>query len=83
MVAVIPVLYWVPFSVSAVLLVTSWLAMSTVGYGSPKTVGLLSAWFLAAAYLQFFTRSMVTSTIGLVLQVGLAIYLIIRVRGQS
>ena len=79
----LPVLYWVPLSVSAVLLVTHWIAISTVGYGSPKTIGLLSAWFLIAAYLQFFTRTMASSTIGLVLQCLLAIYLILRFKGQS
>ena len=69
--------------VSAVLLVTFWMAVWTVDLGSPRSLGLLTTWFLIAAYLQFFTTSFIASTSGLVLQAILAAYLTIRVKGQS
>jgi len=81
-VVVIPLLYWVPPAVSAVLLTTSWIASSTVGIGSPKIQVLWTVWFLIAVYLQFFTGSIATTTVGLVAQSILAIYLVLRIKGS-
>lgn len=79
---VLMVLAWVPLLVSAVLLGASWIASWTVGAGSVRALAILSLWFLGACYLQFFGASVLLATLGLVLQVVLAITMVVRVRIQ-
>ena len=44
----IAVLVWIPLAVSTVLIAASWMAYWTVGAGSARTLGVLTAWFLVA-----------------------------------
>ena len=59
------------------------MALWTAGGVSQRGLAALTAWFLAAAYLQFFGGSLTLRTSGLVCQVVLAVALIVRGRWQS
>lgn len=77
------VLAWVPLLVSVVVLSTVWIAHVWFDGGSARTLLALTAWFLIAAYLQFFGTSSPMTTTGLVLQAILAICLLIRLKFLS
>ena len=79
---VLTILGWAPLLVSAVLLVSGWIAWWSVGVGSARALTILSIWGLGAAYLQLFGGSVLLATSGLVLQVILAITMIVRARLQ-
>jgi hypothetical protein len=79
MFVVFPWLPWLAAIVSGVLLVALWVECELSGRGGT----ILIAWFLVAAYCQFFTLSAGVSVAGLALQTILAIYLIIRWKIQS
>ena len=74
MLQVFPFLGWTAAITSAVLLVVLW------DSGELRRRAVLVSWFLVAAYGQFLGGSMTMSTVGLVLQTALAIYLLVRYR---
>ena len=74
MLQLIPWIVWLAVITSAVLLVGLW----QLGELGPLSLAVLPAWFLVAAYLQFGSSSGMLNAVGLVLQTGLAVYLILR-----
>jgi hypothetical protein len=74
-----PFLPYLAAVVGAVLLAVRWTAEDA----SPLARAVLLAWFVVAAYCQFFGGSAVLSAAGLALQTALAVYLLIwwRVNG--
>jgi hypothetical protein len=69
-----PFATWIALVTSAVLLIVLW----TLGELRPRGGSTLLGWFVAAAYCQFFARSVGVAAMGLALQTMLAIYLLLR-----
>jgi hypothetical protein len=67
---------WLAAVSSAVLLLALW-AAGELGLLHRVVLG---CWLLIAGYLQFFAESPAMTTVGLVLQTGLAIYLALRAK---
>ena len=80
---VLSVLRWIPLLVSAVLLGAGWTASWTIGAGSVRALVISTVWFVVAGYLQLFGASVLLATLGLVLQVILAITMVVRARLQA
>ncbi len=74
MLLLFPFLAWLAAATSAALLVMLYAAGELEGRG----FGILSLWFVVAAYCQFLGATAVIATSGLVLQTVLAICLVIR-----
>ncbi len=74
MLQVFPFLAWLAAIISAILLAALW----SLGELRPGVLGVLAAWFLAAAYCQFLGASAMVAAVGLLCQTILAIYLIFR-----
>jgi hypothetical protein len=74
MLDILPFLTWLAAITSASLLALLGWAGDLRGHARAA----LTVWFLVAAYCQFFSRSYVASTVGLVLQTLLAIVLCVR-----
>jgi len=77
------VLAWVPMMVSAILIGVSWITYWIIGGAFPRTLALLTVFVLIAAYLQLSGKSLPMTTVGLVLQVLLAVTLIVRLKAGS
>ena len=67
----IPYIFWLPPFVSLVLSVVYWIW----GDGSPAAKLAVAMVFLLALVLQFGVAQVLASVVGLVLQVGLGVYL--------
>ena len=80
---VLTVLGWLPLLVSAILLGAGWTASWTIGAGSVRALAISTVWFVVAGCLQLFAASVLFATLGLVLQVILAITMILRARMQA
>jgi len=76
MLEIFPFLTWAAAITSAVLLAVLW----TLGELRRWSLAGLLAWFVVAAYGQFFSGSQVASAVGLCLQTMLAIGLVLRYR---
>lgn len=76
MLQLLPWVVWLATITSIGLLVV----LFRLGELGPRALVLLGAWWLAAAYQQFFGRSALATAAGLVLQTVLAVYLIMRWR---
>ncbi len=76
MLTIFPFLAWLATIVSAVLLVVLW----RFGELRPWALAVLLAWFVIAAYCEFFSTSAAMGAVGSGLQTLLAIVLILRWR---
>lgn len=74
MLQLFPFIVWLAAITSVVLLVVLW----NLGDLRFRTAALLTAWFLVAAYCQFFAGSASVGAVGLALQTALAVTLLIR-----
>jgi len=75
MLSLVPMLIWFPAVVSATVLIV----LLRLGELSGRTGGTLIAWFVVAAYLQYFHQGPPWA-IGVALQTILAVSLLVRVR---
>jgi len=73
------VLSWLPSLVSLVLVIVYLLTADR----GPRAKGVVAVLFLAAVLLQYRGPGLVVPVIGLVLQVGLAIYLLLWLKVSS
>lgn len=76
MLQILPPLALIAAIASATLLIVLWYFEDLRG----RKLAMAAAWFLIAAYCQFFGDSPVMGTVGLTLQTVLVIWLIIRWR---
>jgi hypothetical protein len=76
MLQILPFGAWIATVTSLVFLVVFW----TSGELGRVSAVAHAAWFLAAAYLQFFGPSLIAGAVGLALQTVLAVYLLVRWR---
>ncbi len=74
MLQIFPFLDWLAIITSAALIVGLW----TVGELGPRGGAILLGWLAIGGWCQFLGASSLTTTLGLVLQTILAIYLILR-----
>jgi len=75
----LPFLPWIATATSACGLVLLWRDLET----SEGWLAVLSAWFAAGLFCQFFVSSAVVSAIGLALQTLLAIAVVVRIRSGT